>query len=117
MNKIISIAIIITLLLCFYTYSSIYENKKAKQEKSESSVELKNIKSKVFQTENGWGYDIRINNKIFIKQNYIPSINGDKAFKNALDAQKTANYVIKKLIAGQKLPSLSYHELDSLNVL
>jgi hypothetical protein len=69
-----------------------------------------------FKTNNGWGYDIYINDKKYIHQDYIPAVNGKKSFKTKEDAEKTAvlvkNKIMKKIIP----PSVTINELESLGI-
>ncbi len=62
----------------------------------------------------GWGYDIYKNNKPFIHQPNIPSINKMTPFETEETARKTAQLVIKKLNNNEFPPSLSKEEVDSL---
>ena len=71
------------------------------------SVEsAKSINDKMLRVESiplhsasGWGYNILVDHKIFIHQEYIPSIVGkNHFFLTKEDAMKTAGLVIEKLI-------------------
>ena len=69
-----------------------------------------------FQTgENGWGYKIRKDNKLIIKQDLIPAIENRVAFKSEADAHKTGNLVIEKFKKNQ-LPTLSRSDLEQLKI-
>ncbi len=80
------------------------------------SKDSKNIKSYVFETKTGWGYIITINDKVFIRQPYIPVISGEQSFKTAEDAGKTAALVISKMKENQP-PTLQKEELEKLRVI
>ncbi len=71
----------------------------------------------VTKIDTGWGYNIYKNNKLFIKQELIPAVNGHFLFKNAEDAAKTAMLVISKMSKKSGLPALTIEELDSIGVL
>jgi len=62
----------------------------------------------------GWGYDIYKDNKMIIHQPNIPAINSDQSFKTKNDAQKTGEFVIKKLENNIFPPKLTKEEVDSL---
>lgn len=64
----------------------------------------------------GFGYHIKHNNKIVIRQETIPAIQGNKAFATKADAEKCARLVVKKLAAKGDLPSISKEELIQLNI-
>ena len=65
----------------------------------------------------GWGYQVYKNEQLFINQPHIPSIQGVKGFKSKEDAQKTGEFIIRKLTQGIMPPSVTEIELDSLGVL
>ncbi len=70
----------------------------------------------VFEVNDGWGYDIMINNKIFIHQDVIPSINISRSFLSKEDAEKVASLVVEKMKQKQKLPSVTKKEIEKLGV-
>ena len=55
------------------------------------------IKSKIISLDEGYGYEIEVNNKVFIHQEYMPGVKGYKLFESKEEAQKVADIVIKKL--------------------
>jgi hypothetical protein len=68
-----------------------------------------------FRTTEGWGYDIKVDNKIFIHQETIPAVPGERKFLLEQDALKTGNAVMKRLLEGKR-PSLSYEEVMALGL-
>ncbi len=69
------------------------------------------------KTEQGtWSYCIKYNNKAFIKQEYIPGLQGKIPFESKNDAQKTGLLVLKKL-KNKENPSCSITELEQLGVI
>jgi hypothetical protein len=68
-----------------------------------------------FKIENGFGYNILVNNKIYIHQEIIPAVINNQHFISRHDAQITGTLVIEKLKTG-KVPALSINELDSLKI-
>ncbi len=76
-------------------------------------------KSKVqvtaFKTEAGWGYQLQKDDHVFIKQPFIPAVNGQKGFASEDDAVRTGMLVLNKL-KHHKRPTISVHELDSLKI-
>lgn len=82
-------------------------------------VEKANVvyESKIVKNNNGWGYNIYVKDKMIIEQNIIPSVAGVKGFATKEEAQKVANLALYKLnTLKQKFPSISLHELDSLQI-
>lgn len=71
---------------------------------------------KVIQIEENWGYEILIDNKLYIHQEKIPSIPGNLPFQTVEDAEKTAKLVALKIKKGILPPSVSAKEIDSLGI-
>lgn len=104
------LAIIITVALCNCNNNS--------AEKSSAEDVLKDsirITSYAFKTADGWGYSITLDNKVYIKQDIIPVIQGIKSFATENDALKVASLVVTKIKLHQK-PTLQKEELLSLGV-
>jgi len=64
----------------------------------------------------GWGYLILADQKIYIKQEYMPGISGKHEFKTADDALLVGNLVIKRIRLNQ-MPMITQRDLDSLGLL
>ena len=73
------------------------------------------VESATFKVPGGWGYNILVDHKIFIHQQIIPAIPGNKVFGSKIDAEKTSNLVVQK-ITNKHLPSVTKRELDSLQI-
>lgn len=69
-----------------------------------------------FKTDNGWGYTITVNNKVFIKQTLIPAIEGNRGFSTQEDAAKVAQLIIDKL-ANHKSPAVKKEDLEKLGII
>ena len=65
----------------------------------------------------GFGYNILVDGAIFIHQTSIPAVPGNNVFATKEKAELVANLVIHKLQNNIMPPSVSKHELDSLNIL
>lgn len=68
----------------------------------------------VFSGFNGWGYDILVDDSVFIHQESIPAIGKGKGFPEKEQAEKAANLVLKKLENKEGLPTLSRFELEEI---
>lgn len=81
--------------------------------KQESAIEVK-----TFKVQNGWGYDVYKNNKIYIHQTIIPAIEGQKNFVSQEQAKVIGNLVANKLQQGKGggLPQITLEEIDSLKI-
>jgi hypothetical protein len=66
--------------------------------------------------ENTYGYEVLIENKVFIYQPNIPGKAGIKGFKKKTDAEKVARLVIKKLSQGIMPPTVEEKELIELKI-
>lgn len=63
-----------------------------------------------------WGYEIYIDNKLYIRQDCIPAVSGRQTFKTKQAALKAGKLVFDKISAGKK-PALTIEELRGLNVI
>lgn len=66
--------------------------------------------------KSGFGYNVLVDNKIFVHQPSIPSIPGNKTFDTKEKAERVANLVAMKLKNNIMPPSVSKNELDSLQI-
>ena len=100
--------ILIILGILFYTvyYSQL------KSEQGYAFVQLK-----AFETGSGWGYEILANGKTYIKQSFIPAVEGEKSFKTKEDALLVGNKVIEKMKQGQQLPTISIDDLKEMKII
>lgn len=64
----------------------------------------------------GWGYEISINNKKYIIQDFIPGVGGKKKFKTKFQATQVGNLVISKIKSQSGFPTVFIEELDSLKI-
>ncbi len=67
------------------------------------------------QTVYGWGYNVLADQRIYIKQEFIPGVSGKQGFKSADDAMLVGNLVIKKISSNQP-PIVTARDLDSLGI-
>lgn len=80
------------------------------------STKSKNLLlSETFKVGNGYGYQITLEDKVLIRQEYIPIVEGKKPFTSAEDAERTANRVITKLLRKES-PILTLLELKELQI-
>ena len=71
------------------------------------------ITSRVISSGSGWGYEILVNDKLFIRQESIPVLNGDKGFTEPGQAQQTAQLIINKMKSGQP-PTVTTFDLQRI---
>jgi hypothetical protein len=78
----------------------------------------KNITAKVIPgSNNTWGYDISVGDKLMIHQLNIPGMPGNEGFKTKKAAQKVADLVISKMKKGEMPPSITKEELKKLKAI
>jgi hypothetical protein len=73
----------------------------------------KKISAFVFSGSNGWGYDILVNDTLFIHQESIPVIAGKRGFDKKEQAEQAAQLIINKMKRGQ-LPTITTFEIEQL---
>lgn len=73
-------------------------------------------KVKTFRVDKGWAYSVFINDKEYIRQLFIPAIEGKIPFASDSQAEKTGWYVVSKL-KDNASPSISKKELITLHIL
>lgn len=71
----------------------------------------KGFNYQVISVNKGYGYEITQNGKVFIHQDFIPSIDGNQPFKSKKKAEAVAKLVVQKLKKGQS-PTVSTTEID-----
>ena len=98
-------------LFAFSVMFFVYVKLTHKQIVPEATLEVKAVKQL-----NGWGYEIYRNGKVFISQESIPSLEGNKPFKTEKDALIVGNYVALKMKTKKGLPTISPKEIDSLGI-
>jgi hypothetical protein len=83
---------------------------------SRSDAEKKvTLSVRAFQSDSSdtWGYEILIDKKVYIHQEYIPALEGNLPFTRKKDALKIGREVMMK-IKNQKAPTLSKEEVLTL---
>ena len=73
------------------------------------------LHAEAVQTVYGWGYNVLADNRIYIKQEFMPAVPGKQGFKSADDALLVGNLVIKK-ISNNQPPTITVRDLDSLGI-
>lgn len=107
----VSLLALLLLILVFKISSKSVNDEIKTTKHTETAYRLETFRT----GENGWGYNIFKDKKLIIKQDIIPAIEKQIAFKSEADARKTGNFVIEKLKKNQ-LPTLSRSDLAGLKV-
>lgn len=74
------------------------------------------VNASVFKTDKGWGYSIIVDNKLFIRQDIIPVIEGNQGFATKEDATKVAELVLNKMKNKEK-PIVKREDLQQLGII
>lgn len=73
------------------------------------------VTSEVISLTKGYGYQIKIDDKVVIQQTFIPVVDGNKPFCTAEDAKRTAELVVLKIIQKEG-PAVTLEELEKLQI-
>lgn len=73
------------------------------------------VKVLSFHTSAGWGYEIMVDGKTFIHQDYIPAVQGNKSFQSPEDALKVGNYLLEKMKKKER-PFITVDELKGMKI-
>lgn len=72
----------------------------------------------IIDAPNGtFGYDILSNGKLFIHQTNLPGQPGNEGCKTKADAEKIAEFVMKKVQGGEMPPSITSDDLRTLGII
>jgi hypothetical protein len=76
--------------------------------------DTKKVDYKTFHTTIGWGYDILIDERLFIHQECVPVLATKKGFATEESARAAATIVVHKLKNNEQ-PTLTYGELTKVS--
>jgi len=110
-NNYIGIILILAIGLVLFMH---YHYQRRKQQ--ELRHEYINLQSKPIQSPYGWGYEILVNGKLYIHQEFIPAIAGKKGFASKDEALRVADRVMDKIRNKQIPPALNLQDLVELGV-
>jgi hypothetical protein len=112
MTKTIKIFITLLLLTMLATAFFFVSHSRNKQKISNNK---QSIEVRTFNSSNGWGYKIDINEKTYIYQPFIPTIGHNLGFESEEVAERVGEIVKNKIIKHQS-PSMSINELLAAGV-
>ncbi len=85
----------------------------ASRDHSRSDAEKKVVLSvRAFKSDSSgkWGYEILIDKKVYIHQEFIPALEGEQPFRSKKEALKVGRAVLKKMTT-QNTPTLTREEV------
>lgn len=104
---------IITLGIIFYSiYLTQLKREFALSQKQKGFVF---VKVQAFESSIGWGYEIDVDKRVYIKQAFIPAINGRRGFEKKEDALLVGNKVVSN-INSKMSPEISIKDLEDLGI-
>lgn len=68
-----------------------------------------------YHTPLGWGYDVLVNDSLYIHQQQMPAVEGNRGFSSQKEAEKVAELVIARM-KRKELPTILLRDLDSLGI-
>lgn len=78
-------------------------------------IETPQLYEEVITVGEGYGYQIYHGNRLFIQQEFIPALHGNKHFASPEDAKRVAKLVMSKLKKGTS-PEITLEELKAMDV-
>ena len=67
------------------------------------------------ETNEGWGYNIFVDDRLFIQQVFIPVLEGRHCFKTKEEAKRVGSIAINKLKHG-KMPAITREDLTQAGI-
>lgn len=94
------------------------EQNKPEEQKPAIKTEIKTFQNpdSIAEMKGTFGYDVFVDGNLYIHQPNIPSVSGNKGFKNEELAKKAGAFVTYKIQNNIMPPSVTPEELDSLGV-
>lgn len=86
-----------------------------KKTKPENASLKEKVSVETFRSSDGWGYEIKVEGKTKIKQEFIPVIEGNLPFDSEMEARRIGELVLKRM-SRYSLPTITKHDLDSLQI-
>ncbi|MGY8913626.1 MAG: DUF4907 domain-containing protein [Flavobacteriales bacterium] len=78
-------------------------------------VAQSDLTGEVINMEPGYGYQISLDGRVLIRQEFVPGAQGKNRFANPQEAKLIADLVISKLASGQS-PEILPAELEELKI-
>ncbi len=109
-TKALKCAVVCTVILFF---SCDGEQQQTDKAKNDDKLPVTAI---AIPVNDGWGYEIYVDNQPFIKQETIPAAEGFQTFKSREDALRIAKLVMAKMKEGKKFPAVTMEELQQAKI-
>ncbi len=73
----------------------------------------KPVNYEIVETEDGYGYKIFVDGKLYISQPSIPGLSETAGFESEADARKIAELAVSKIKQGIMPPSITFEDLKT----
>jgi hypothetical protein len=87
----------------------------SKKNKSTGSNDMLPVVVRSLKMPDGWGYEVLVNNKVYIRQDCIPAIPTYKRFRTEAEALQIADSVADKMKHGRK-PAMTVQEINNAHI-
>jgi hypothetical protein len=116
MQSISPVRLIRTILILIFLFSyQACSDHSAKDQSRPDAGKTVTVSVKAFTSDHGktWGYDILADRKTYIRQEFIPALEGNQPFRSKKDALKVGRAVLQK-IKNRQSPTLTADEVRKL---
>lgn len=108
----------VVLLATLYCSACKNNNSDAAEATKNSSKSVNNfVTINTFEINGGWGYDILINDTLYIHQSHIPAVNGLFVFATEVEALRVADVVAEKINNNIIPPTIEVAELKNMGII
>jgi hypothetical protein len=102
------------LLWCLMIFAAIHLMGSCKDDHNSSGDDKLPVKVIAVPSGKGWGYQIYVDEKLYIDQANIPAVSGVQTFKTREDALKIGNLVMNKMKNGKR--TVTIQELKDAHI-
>jgi hypothetical protein len=87
-------------------------------EQKENPYTIADLTTKIIlSVNNTFGYNIFLYGRLFVHQPNIPGLPGNEGFSTEAEAQKVAEFVVKKIRNNEMPPTMTIEDLNTMGVL
>lgn len=87
----------------------------SKKDSNTGSTNMLPVVLRPLQLKDGWGYELLVDNKIYIHQDCIPAIERNKRFVTEEEAMRIGNIALDKIKKGHK-PILTVQDINNAHI-
>ncbi|GAC1452859.1 MAG: hypothetical protein NVSMB7_15590 [Chitinophagaceae bacterium] len=87
----------------------------SKKNKSAGGNDMLPVALRALKMNDGWGYEVLVDNKVYIHQDCIPAISSFKKFTTESEALLMGNRVVDKIKHGHK-PIITLQDINDMHI-